>query len=260
MANEAEQADTYDGPTEDEALIFARELVARIEEGNKDEANGILNKLTARRDGDMFQKLGELTRNLHEALHNIQLDERIVAIAQEEMPNAQERLDYVITMTDRAAHRTLNAVEEGLPLSNQLKQRSDELTKRWQQFCNREMDVEEFKTFSAEIGEFLGTTHSHATSLHEYLSEVLVAQDYQDLTGQVIKQIITLVKEIEDSLVGMIRSGGPRQGDSEQAKKERDAKLSDGEHLAGPVPGKDHAVNAVSDQSDVDDLLSSLGF
>lgn len=260
MANEAEQTGILDSPTQGEALIFARELVARIEEGNKDEANSVLNKLTAQRDGDMFQKLGELTRNLHEALRNIQLDERIVAIAQDEMPNAQERLDYVITMTDRAAHRTLSAVEEGLPLSSHLKQRSEELTKRWQRFCNREMDVEEFKTFSTEMGEFLGTTHSHATSLHEHLSEVLLAQDYQDLTGQVIKQVIALVKEIEGSLVGMIRTGGTHQGDPEQARKERAAKLGDGEHLAGPVPGKDHAVSAVSGQSDVDELLSSLGF
>ncbi|HEC12153.1 MAG TPA: protein phosphatase CheZ [Acidiferrobacteraceae bacterium] len=258
MANEAKQTVIHDNPAE--ALAFARELVASIEEGEKDEANSILNKLTAQRDGDMFQNLGELTRNLHEALHNIYLDDRIVAIAQEEMPNAQERLDYVITMTDRAAHRTLNAVEEGLPLSNQLRQRSEELTKRWQRFCNRQMDVEEFKTFSAEVGEFLGITHSHATSLHEQLSEVLVAQDYQDLTGQVIKQIISLAKEIEDALVGMIRAGGARQDDPEQAKKERDAKWGDGEHLAGPVPGKEHIASAVSDQNDVDELLSSLGF
>ena len=245
---------------DDESLAQARQLVAELEAGNSDEASNLLDELARRRDSGLFQELGKLTRELHDALNGFQLDSKISSLAEHDIPDAKERLNYVITMTEQAAHRTLNAVEESLPIAEELQKRAVELHDKWARFRRKDMDVNEFRALVPEIDSFLDLTSGHATKLNSSLSDVLMAQDYQDITGQIIRRVINLVKDVEDNLVGLIRISGQRMAPAEKVAVKSGALSEELSRGIGPqVPGVDHA-DVVNSQDDVDDLLSSLGF
>lgn len=245
---------------DDESLAQARQLVLALEDGDNEQASFLLDELARRRDSGLFQELGKLTRELHDALNNFQLDAKISVLAEQEIPDAKERLNYVITMTEQAAHRTLNAVEESLPIAQELQTRAQELHDKWTRFRRKDMDVEEFRALVPEIDSFLDLTSGHATKLNASLSDVLMAQDFQDITGQIIRRVINLVKDVEDNLVGLIRISGERMAPAEKAATRSGALSEELSRGIGPqVPGVDHA-DVVHGQDDVDDLLSSLGF
>lgn len=175
-------------------------------------------------------------------------------LTRNEIPDAKERLNYVIVMTEQSANRTLNAVEQAIPISEELRNRSDELNAKWERFRQRQMPVEEFRVLSNEIDEFMSWTSGNAGRMHENLSEILMAQDFQDLTGQIIRRVISLVQEMESSLVELIRITGSRlKTDS----PENENKIAS----EGPrIPGCESHKDRVNGQDQVDDLLSSLGF
>jgi chemotaxis protein CheZ len=237
-----------------ERLALARELVQQLESGNEAEVTRIASLLSAlSSDGvesKLFQEVGRLTRELHDAINDFLLDPRINELARVEIPDASERLSYVISMTEKSANTTLSAVEAGLPLADDLGSQARAIAVQWGRFCNRELSVDEFRELSRELGGFLELTATRSKQLHGHLTDVLMAQDFQDLTGQIIRQVITLVHDVEDKLVQLVRISG-----SKLPEKQKDAKK-----LEGPViPGIDQG-DTVNGQDDVDDLLSSLGF
>jgi chemotaxis protein CheZ len=245
---------------DDESLAQARQLVAELEAGNSDAASELLDDLARRRDSGLFQELGKLTRELHDTLNSFQLDSRIAALTEHDIPDAKERLNYVITMTEQAAHRTLTAVENSLPIAEELQRRADELQDKWRRFRRKDMDVAEFRALVPEIDSFLDLTSGHATKLNTSLSDVLMAQDFQDITGQIIRRVINLVKDVEDNLVSLIRISGQRMAPAEKTSAKQTSAKEDLSRGIGPqVPGVDQG-DVVHGQDDVDDLLSSLGF
>lgn len=234
----------------DKRLQQARALVIALEAGNETEASQILEGLTNRQGNELFLELGRLTRELHEAINDFVNDSRIADLAEREMPDASERLNYVISMTERSANTSLNAVEASLPLANELGCKADALFSDWTRFRERQLPIEEFRVLSHELGDFLQTVTGHAGQLHSKLSEVLMAQDFQDLTGQIIRQVIKLIHDVESKLVQLVRISGSQLPE----KKKEPSKLE------GPViPGVDQG-DVLGGQDDVDDLLSSLGF
>ena len=164
--------------------------------------------------------------------------------------DVSDRLNYVISKTDEAANQTLEAVEISIPICNDLNNQALELHATWQKFTNRELSADQFRQLSKDINDFFVSTYEIA-KVKDHLTSVLLAQEYQDLTGQIIKKVINLVGEVEDKLVGLIQITGAPQIIS--AKD--DAFTLDGP----PVPGLEHK-DTVSGQDEVDDLLSSLGF
>lgn len=236
--------------TADERLALARELVAQLEAGNETEAKRITSELSNGRESELFQEVGRLTRELHEAINEFLLDPRINEMAQVDIPDASERLTYVISMTEKSANTTLTAVEAGLPLAEELGTRSGVIAEQWERFCKRELSVDDFRQLSRDLGSFLETSQRCSQQLNGHLTDVLMAQDFQDLTGQIIRQVIALVHDVEDKLVQLVRISGHKLPE----------KQKDINKLEGPViPGVDQG-NTVSGQDDVDDLLSSLGF
>lgn len=240
------------------SLEIARKLVDLIEQGNESAALDALEELSAIRESSLFQELGKLTRDLHSTLNGFQLDSKISSLTEKDIPDAKERLNYVITMTQQAADSTLNAVEESIPVSEELQARVAQLHERWSRFRNRDMDVNEFRALSQELDEFFTWLSEKTPELQSKLSEILMAQGFQDLTGQIIRRVITLVQEVEESLVGLIRITGQKMQQAPPQQQEEAA----GPDIAacGPVvPGVDKG-DVVSGQDDVDALLSSLGF
>ncbi|MDP1708239.1 MAG: protein phosphatase CheZ [Gammaproteobacteria bacterium] len=235
----------------DDLLGHAHALIAQLEGGNENEINRTLDEIMRLRESSLFQELGKLTREFHDTLNSFRFDERMADLASHEIPDAKERLNYVITMTDQAAHRTLSAVEETIPLSEQLEQQAAVLTKKWERLLRRELSAGEFKELSQEVGKFLPLVLSCSSTIHSNLSDVLLAQDYQDITGQIIRRVIKLVQDVEDSLVRLIKISGQHM----MPAGDRQHKAG----LDGPQVNAEHP-DVVVGQDNVDDLLSSLGF
>lgn len=239
----------------EDRLKLARSLVGYLEAGNDDGAVAVIAELAGFRDSLLFQEVGRLTRELHDSINSFVMDAQLADLATTEMPNAAERLRYVIATTEEAANTTLGAVEESLPLADSLRNDALHLGGQWAKFNSRQLTVDDFRALSSELSTFLDATQANTVELHNKLSEVLMAQGYQDITGQVIRKVIDLVNDVEGKLVELVRLSGNR------AKPEGENKVASKDTVAqGPVvPGVDKG-DMVNDQDDVDDLLSSLGF
>lgn len=244
----------------EETLAHARDLLKGMESGDETSAQAKLDELLRVRETGLYQELGKLTRDLHDTLNSFQLDARLSNIAEQEIPDARERLNYVISMTDKAANTTLNCVEESIPIVEDMEQQGIELHSEWKRFTQRELDVQAFRKLSSRIDGFLTESTSKAGRLKSNLNDVLMAQDFQDLTGQIIKRVITLVEEVEGNLVNLIRLTGAQFQAQEQNEKSKEEKKQEAIAAQGPVvPGVSEG-DVMSGQDDVDDLLSSLGF
>ena len=237
----------------DDNIARVKDLLASMEKGHEEDAIEIIDELTAIRETELYQDMGKLTRELHDAISNFGIDDSVSIMAEKSIPDARERLNYVISKTDEAANKTLEAVEESIPICSDINKQASELHSSWNKFIHRELSENEFRGLSKEISEFFKKADGLAT-VKDHLTVILLAQEYQDLTGQIIKKVINLVGEVEDKLVGLIQITGAPQTDTSESASD------DGATLDGPVvPGLEHK-DTVSGQDEVDDLLSSLGF
>jgi len=237
----------------EENIARVKDLLATLQKGDEAGANEVIDDLAKIRELDIYKEMGKLTRELHDAITAFGMDEQISVLAENEIPDARQRLHHVIDMTDQAAHRTLTAVEESLPICEELEKRSNILHDDWKRFKQRDMDVNEFKALAKRLDTFFDVNTSDAGKLKKSLTNVLMAQDFQDLTSQIIRKVIKLVEDVESNLVQIIKITGSCYEALPEDKKQ--------EKLAGPVvPGVNDGSDLVSGQDDVDDLLSSLGF
>lgn len=234
----------------DDNLARVRDLLACMDRADEAGAREIIDELTRIRETALYQEMGKLTRELHDAIASFGMDDRITNLAEHEIPDARERLRYVISKTDEAANKTLTAVEESIPICDDLAKEASELHESWQRFTRREMNADEFRQLNKRVMEFFDKTGG-VQVIKQHLTEVLMAQDFQDLTGQIIKKVINLVAEVEANLVNLIKlTGAPQVTRQTTGKADLDGP---------PVPGLEHE-DTVSGQDEVDDLLSSLGF
>jgi len=235
-------------------LLLAKKLVQALESNDEVAADNILNEMAGMRESMLFQEVGRLTRQLHDSMNSFSLDAKMTELTANDIPDAKERLHYVITMTEQAANSTLGVVEDLLPVSNVLNEQASELSGKWDRFLAKDMPFEEFKMMSSDITAYFSQTKNDLSSVQTGLTDILLAQSFQDITGQIIKKVITLVEDLEQGMVSLVSlSGG--QVHSESA-------VTTELELPGPVvPGVDDKSNDVAKkQDDVDDLLSSLGF
>ncbi|MDD2761227.1 MAG: protein phosphatase CheZ [Methylomonas sp.] len=238
----------------EDLLTLAKNLVAALEKGDQALADGLLDELAGLRETQLFKEIGRLTRQLHDTMVNFSVDAKITEMTEHDIPDAKERLHYVITMTEQAADQTLTAVENLLPISQTMNDQVERLASKWGRFLDREMPLNEFKAMSAEISEHFNRSRSELALVQSGLNDILMAQGFQDITGQIIRRVIDLVQDLESSMVKLISIAGRRAGADDDGQKSHE--------LPGPVvPGvDDRAGDVATSQDDVDDLLSSLGF
>ncbi len=236
----------------DERLSLAKSLVASLEQGNTAEVDQLINNLSNQHESLLFQEVGKLTRQLHDSITCFCEDTNFPDLTDNRMPDARDRLSFVLDKTEESAHRTLNAVEEALPIAHDLEENGSKMSRDWAKFTRREMDAEEFRQMSKRIAIFLESVEADAKELNKGLSDVMMAQDFQDITGQIIRQVIELVQEMEEGLVTMIKNSG-------QAIKAKEENIKD-TVAEGPQVNQEDNPDVMSGQDDVDDLLSSLGF
>ena len=238
------------------------QLLQSAKNNDGETVNALLDELTAQRETGLYQQLGKLTRDFHNALRDFSADSRLAEITGNEMGDARERLHFVVNKTCEAAELTMSKVEEAIPLCNQLIEQSEQFSGSWQKLTSREMKAEEFRELSKNIKVFLQTANNDGKTLKKNLNDILLAQDFQDITGQVIYKVIKLVEDVEMSLVNLVKLASEHiRVETTTERENNQAKDKDKTTLDGPVvPGVSDMNETVSGQDEVDDLLSSLGF
>lgn len=198
----------------------------------------------------IFSRIGQLTRLLRDTMANLGLDRAIMEAA-EAIPDARERLNYIVSKTSQAADRALNCVEVARPLQNDLKDKATTLTTRWDEWFESPIEMPVAKELVTDTREFLALTPKIANQTNEQLMEIMMAQDFQDLTGQVIQRMMGLIEALENELIQVLVENMPEPNVIAIAPVD-DLKN-------GPQIDKNKA-GVVASQDQVDDLLESLGF
>ncbi|MDR3410275.1 MAG: protein phosphatase CheZ [Formivibrio sp.] len=197
----------------------------------------------------MFSHIGQMTRKVHDTLRELGLDKSLEQAASQ-IPDARDRLAYIATMTEQAAERTLNALDAAKPLQDRIATDSRKLSGQWDQLFANQLSIDEFKKLVEQTRAHLALTTKDSEEVSSQMLEIMMAQDFQDLTGQVIKKVLSMAKEMEQHLLDFLLMFSP-QG---VVIKHEDTLLN------GPVINADGRTDIVTNQAQVDDLLESLGF
>ncbi len=253
-----------------------RELLRKLDEGDIGAANHLIRDLNTARDETLYLEVGRLTRGLHNAIRDFHLDIGLNGHSRvkneiSEIQDAASRLNYVINLTEDAANTTMDMVEAGGPIVQALAEEASGLREDWAAYRQKTDSAPGQERLYERVDALLDRTVHDASSLHQRLNEILIAQGYQDLSGQVIKRVIALVNDVEQSLVRLVRLASNVEAVAGLSSQRRDGtQASAGIAAAEPVDDgalraegpqmKNSKNNVVSGQDDVDDLLSSLGF
>jgi chemotaxis protein CheZ len=238
------------------SLEQANLLVGFLEAGQQEKADELVAEIQNPINTELFAEIGKLTRQLHDSLINFQLDSRISDLTTADIPDAKERLNYVITCTEEAANKTMDAVEAVFPVMDTIQQQIQTVNPPWSKLINNKLELSEFKSLCIDIDILLTNTDKQADNMRGLMTDVLMAQGFQDITGQVIRKVIDLVREVEDSLICMLTAFGI----SEDKTLERPRPTLGDNLIEGPIINTKGRDDVVENQDDVDDLLSSLGF
>jgi len=210
--------------------------------------NGVCEQCTCGNAKHLRDRVGQITRNLHESLEALSLDRSLADIAAA-IPDARSRLQYVTEMCERSAQKVLDTLDELSPLQDATRADSAGLLREWDALIERGDRPEHgYKALFVQTRAVLAATverTNQTTSLH---TDIMMAQDFQDLTGQVCRKIEAITQKIEAELVSLLLESAPEDHRSRHQ-----------EMLEGPqvVAGRSDTVNS---QSEVDDLLKELGF
>lgn len=196
---------------------------------------------------EVINKIGHMTRALHESLRELGYDKNLEKAANS-IPDARDRLSYIATMTQQAAERVLNATEAAQPVVEKIEGEAKYLSAEWQKLFEQKLDAEQFKQLATRTHAYLVEVPKQTKATNAYLTEIMMAQDFQDLTGQVIKKIIAVTQQMEQQLVTLLVENAPPT-----------VKIDTG-LLNGPVINAQGRTDVVTSQKQVDDLLDSLGF
>ena len=203
---------------------------------------------------EAFARLGAITREMHEAL-SVLGGNQLQSIV-EEIPNARDRLAYVGKMTEDAANKVLNLVEAAKPDCDDLAKRGGQLAESLERLAAApDMSVDKARGLMVVCGKFAQRTADFAGGQASVLSDIMMAQDFQDLSGQVIKKVIDIITRTEMQLVQLLVDSNPADNKKAAVSAPTEPVTVDNHVLEGPQTAEEALK-----QDDVDDLLASLGF
>ena len=194
---------------------------------------------------EMFQQLGAITRQLHDALKELGFADKLKGTV-EQLPDAQSRLSYIARLTGEAAEKVLNHVDGAKSEQQVIAERGAQLGATIASVPGLATAMPELLNWSKDVVELSAKSDAR-------LTDIMMAQDFHDLTGQVIARVVQLAATIEDQLLGLLLQSAPTGTPGQDKAYDMNA-------LEGPVVSSEGRTDVVTDQKDVDDLLASLGF
>jgi len=209
----------------------------------------------------LLQRIGHLTRQMRESIRELGLETSVAKVA-EAIPDARDRLGYIAQMTERAAERALNAVDAAQPIQDALAKEAKGLSQRWDAWFANPVELDEARQLVMDNRAYLKSVPQQVSATNAQLMEIMMAQDFQDLTGQVIKKMVQVIQDVDTQLLQLLLDNAPSL-EKKHEPAPAPALAADtapaGNQLHGPEV-KTGLVDAVNDQDQVDDLLASLGF
>ncbi len=196
----------------------------------------------------LVNRIGQLTRQMLESMRELGLDKGI-AMAAEAIPDARDRLGYVAQMTERAAERALNAIDIAQPIQENLSKQAHALTERWNLWFASPLELADARELVTDTRGYLSEVPRQVSATNAQLMEIMMAQDFQDLTGQVIKKMMDVIREMETQLLQLLVDNSPSE-----KRQDSGSGLLNGPKIKPVTP------DTLDDQDQVDDLLASLGF
>ena len=191
----------------------------------------------------IFDRLGGVVRILHDSMRELGYDRSLTDLTSQ-ITDAHERLDYIASLTEQAANKVLNATDEGMPEQDALAKKAKDIDARWSSLFAGQMSIEAFKVLASDSQTFAKDTIASTESEKARLLAIMMSQDFQDLTGQLIKKVLKITSAIEVELAQILRDNAPIEF------KEKTVELLEGPSVAA----------SALEQDDVDNLLDSLGF
>jgi chemotaxis protein CheZ len=198
---------------------------------------------------ELLTKVGQLTRTLHDSLRELGFD-KVIQEAAQEIPDVRDRLSYVAKLTEQAAQRVLNATDTALPLQENIASSATDIANDWRSLLDQSFSEAMCREMVVATAQSLQMMAADANTSKAQLMEIMMAQDFQDLTGQVIRKVTDLAHNLETKLVQLLVEHAPVE-----LRREVDSSL-----LNGPVINHSEDGTTMASQSQVDDLLDSLGF
>lgn len=191
---------------------------------------------------EVFQQIGEMTRNLHDTLAQLGFMPKLGEITHS-LPDARSRLTYIASKTGEAAEKVLNLVDKA-------KAEQDRIAAETRRMAQAIVADPVRAVASGGVMNFVGDVEASTARIDQHLTGIMMAQDFHDLTGQVVARVVTLAADIEDQLVKLLLKTAP----PDQVHKVEQTFLN------GPVVNPAGRTDVVANQEQVDDLLASLGF
>ncbi len=228
-------------------------LAAAFAAGDQGAFVEALDRIVAVREQALYRDLQQMSDSLRFALDQFRLDSRLATLAGKEVPDARVRLDHVLKLTEEGAHRTLDLVERSCPLADRTAKRAGTLLPVVQTSRHVAAASVELTELLARLDQFLTEAQRDSDSVRSNLTEVLMAQSYQDLSGQIIRGVITLVGEVERTLAHFAALAGNNAAESAAQPPSQTSANGFGPAIPGLT------TNAVGEQGDVDALLADLG-
>ena len=201
-------------------------------------------------DGTMFERLGGIVRLLHDSLRELGYDKALTE-ASSQIVDAQDRLEYVASLTEQAANKVLNTLDDGMPAQDVLSKKSKEMEDRWAALFNGKLSIDEFKTLAGDSRAFAQAVSEATEAEKARLLEIMMAQDFQDITGQLIKKVVKITQTVEAELAQLLKDNAPPDKREKISQKEVEKVVL----MSGPS-----APTVALSQDSVDDLLADLGF
>ncbi len=203
----------------------------------------------------MYERLGGIVRLLHDSLRELGYDKALTE-ASSQIVDAQDRLEYVATLTEQAANKVLNTLDDGMPAQDLLSRQAKDMENRWDDLFAGKLSIEQFKALAGDSKQFAQLVSEATEAEKARLLEIMMAQDFQDITGQLIKKVVVITKTVENELTQLLKDSAPPDVKEKLAQKQAAQEQPQPQQLmSGPsVP------SAALDQDSVDDLLADLGF
>ncbi|WP_343732244.1 protein phosphatase CheZ [Duganella sp.] len=195
----------------------------------------------------MFERLGGIVRLLHDSLRELGYDKALTEAATQ-ISDAQDRLEYVASLTEQAANKVLNTLDEGMPEQDVLSKQSKDMETRWADLFAGKLSLEQFKQLAGDSQKFAVAVSAATEAEKARLLDIMMAQDFQDITGQLIKKVVHITKTVEQELAQLLKDNAPPSVKEKIAQKEVSL-------MSGPS-----APAVALNQDSVDDLLADLGF
>ncbi|MGJ0480352.1 protein phosphatase CheZ [Pantoea agglomerans] len=192
--------------------------------------------------GEITARAGYILRQLRDSLQQLGLDKTIADVAGS-IPNARERLGYVVTMTHDAAEGVINSVEMTQPLQTELGEKAEKLTQRWDATSGSPLDKEQTQALASDTLALLNDVPRVTGLTQQQLHAIMMSQGFQDLTGQIVQAMMAVLNQAEQQLIQVIRDNAGSHVTADRTAPSKPASASE----------------TPASQDDVDDLLASLG-